>query len=67
MGYGHLRAAYSLADALKSIVLEADRAPLADADERKLWKRARSLYELTSRVSQLSDRRCSAARFTSSS
>lgn len=53
MGYGHLRPAESLANALGTSVLEADCTPLADAQEQRLWKHARSLYELTSRVSQI--------------
>ncbi len=53
MGYGHLRAAQPLADFLHTPVLHADRAPLADSDERKLWGRARALYEMTTRLSQL--------------
>jgi hypothetical protein len=52
MGYGHLRAAHALGEALGSEVLHADRAPLADDDERALWGTARNLYEWTSRASQ---------------
>jgi hypothetical protein len=53
MGYGHLRAALSLAEALGEPVLRVDRAPLADAEEQKLWQRVRNAYELTSRLSSL--------------
>jgi len=53
MGYGHLRAARPLADALSAPLLHADRAPLADARERRLWERVRAAYEATSRLSQL--------------
>jgi hypothetical protein len=53
MGYGHLRAAQSLADAIGCSVLELDRPPLATADENRRWQRARAGYELISRASQL--------------
>jgi hypothetical protein len=53
MGYGHLRAAHALAEELGTDVLHADRPPLADGDEQKLWQAARRLYEWTSRVSQV--------------
>lgn len=53
MGYGHLRAAHALADALGTRVLHADAPPLADAEEQRLWAAARRLYEATSRASQL--------------
>jgi hypothetical protein len=53
MGYGHLRAAYPIAEALQQPVLQADREPLADGDEQRLWSRVRQAYELTSRLSQL--------------
>jgi hypothetical protein len=53
MGYGHLRAARPLADRLGEPVLHVDRAPLAGPDEQKLWRRVRSAYELTSRLSQV--------------
>ena len=38
MGYGHLRAARALADALGTRVELVDRAPLADRDEQRLWR-----------------------------
>lgn len=53
MGYGHLRAAWPLADALGADVLLGDRAPVADAQELQLWARTRHVYEAVSRVSQL--------------
>jgi hypothetical protein len=53
MGYGHLRAAHAVADALGTCVLQADQPPLAEPHERRLWEAARRLYEWTSRASQL--------------
>ncbi len=53
MGYGHLRAARSLADKLGDRVWLADRSPLADDEEQRVWERVRSAYELTSRLSSL--------------
>ena len=53
MGYGHLRAAWSLADALGTTVTEVDRPPVAGPEEGRQWERARRLYEGTSRWSQL--------------
>jgi hypothetical protein len=53
MGYGHLRAALPLAEALGTPLLAADREPLAGREERALWDRVRSAYELTSRLSQV--------------
>lgn len=52
MGYGHLRAAHALADALGTEVARADRAPLASPGERRLWQAARAGYEAVSRGSQ---------------
>ncbi|HZZ85321.1 MAG TPA: hypothetical protein VFE30_12340 [Anaeromyxobacteraceae bacterium] len=52
MGYGHLRAARPIAEALGVPVCEVDRAPLAGPDEERLWSRTRAVYELTSRLSQ---------------
>lgn len=52
MGYGHLRAAHALADALGTEVARADRAPLASPGERRLWRVARAGYEAVSRGSQ---------------
>jgi hypothetical protein len=53
MGYGHLRAARSLADALGGEVVHVDRPPLAGPDEQRLWRRVRGGYEGISRLSQL--------------
>jgi hypothetical protein len=53
MGYGHLRAAIPLAEALGTEVLYADQAPLADAQERREWARTRRFYEVTTRLSQM--------------
>lgn len=53
MGYGHLRAARPIAEALGVEVLQVDRAPLADAEELRLWRRVRRAYEWTSRASQV--------------
>lgn len=53
MGYGHLRAAAALADAAGTSVVEADRPPLADAEEQAAWRRARSFYEALSRATDL--------------
>jgi len=53
MGYGHLRPAHALATELDVDVLRADRPPLADADEVRLWSASRRFYEATSRLSQL--------------
>jgi hypothetical protein len=54
MGYGHLRAALPLAEALGVPLQLADREPLAGPEERVLWDRVRGAYELTSRLSQVS-------------
>jgi hypothetical protein len=53
MGYGHLRAAAPLADALGTEILYADSPALADRNERKHWARARTFYEVITRLSQL--------------
>lgn len=53
MGYGHLRAAAPLSQALGTQTLHADRPPLADENEGKHWARARRFYEVASRLSQL--------------
>jgi hypothetical protein len=51
MGYGHLRAAWAVADRLNVGVVEADRPPQVGAAERLLWKTARRLYGSLSRAS----------------
>jgi hypothetical protein len=53
MGYGHLRAAAPLADALGAPVLQVDRAPIVAPGEEKLWRRVRGAYEVVSRLSQI--------------
>lgn len=53
MGYGHLRAARPLAEALGVELVHVDRAPLAASEERRLWQRVRRGYEAISRLSQL--------------
>lgn len=49
MGYGHLRAAYPIAEALGVRVQLADEAPLADDGDRNLWKWIRKGHSLMSR------------------
>ncbi|HYG68684.1 MAG TPA: hypothetical protein VD838_13540 [Anaeromyxobacteraceae bacterium] len=53
MGYGHLRAARPLADALGTSVALADRPPIAAPGEDRLWARVRATYETISRLSQV--------------
>lgn len=53
MGYGHLRAARALAEGLGTEVLLADRPPLITAEEERLWRASRRVYETASRASQL--------------
>ncbi len=53
MGYGHLRAATPIAEALGTVVLQVDRAPVVRPEEERLWARVRKGYELVSRLSQL--------------
>lgn len=53
MGYGHLRAAKAVADALGVDSLQIDRPPLADDDDARAWQRSRRFYEMTSRLSQV--------------
>jgi UDP-N-acetylglucosamine:LPS N-acetylglucosamine transferase len=53
MGYGHMRPAHAVADPLGVPVLHADRAPLADAAERRRWLGARKFHEIVSKASQL--------------
>jgi hypothetical protein len=54
MGYGHLRAALPLAEALGTELLHVDRAPFADEEEQRLWARVRKGQELLSKPTQLS-------------
>ncbi len=53
MGYGHLRAAAALATALGVELLQVESPLLAGAEEQRLWRSARRLYEATARASQL--------------
>ncbi len=48
MGYGHLRAAHALADALGTKVWLADEAPIADRLERRLWRWIRRAHRVLS-------------------
>src|SRR5215831_19071262 len=52
MGYGHLRAALPLAEALGTELVHADRPPFSDEDEQALWARVRRAQELLSKPSQ---------------
>lgn len=52
MGYGHLRAALPVAEALGVAVTLADAPPVAGSDERRAWSVARAWYERTSRGTQ---------------
>ncbi|MGC4067618.1 MAG: hypothetical protein QM784_23820 [Polyangiaceae bacterium] len=49
MGYGHLRAALPLADALGTRLWLADEAPIANDADRKLWQWVRRAHGLLSR------------------
>lgn len=51
MGYGHMRAAAALGDALGQPVLACDQPPLADALDIKRWRRWRHTYEWLTRSS----------------
>jgi hypothetical protein len=53
MGYGHLRAAWPLADRLGTTVLDAAQPPLAPANEQRNWRRTRAAYDVISRTSQI--------------
>jgi hypothetical protein len=52
MGYGHLRAAHTLADAFGVDVVRMDRGPLAGAVETLLWKATLKSYAMLSKASQ---------------
>jgi UDP-N-acetylglucosamine:LPS N-acetylglucosamine transferase len=52
MGYGHLRAAWPLAEQLGISVSRADLAPYSGASERIAWRTIKRLYERLSRLSQ---------------
>ena len=49
MGYGHLRAAYPLAEQLGVEVLAVDEPPLAGSQEATLWAWVRRMHELLSK------------------
>lgn len=51
MGYGHLRAAHAVADALGTSVCLADEPPLADDVDRRLWQWIRRAHRLLSHPS----------------
>lgn len=53
MGYGHLRAALPLAEALGTVVSQVDRPPIVAPGEERLWRRVRHGYEVVSRLSQV--------------
>jgi hypothetical protein len=53
MGYGHLRAATPLAQALGTVVAQVDQAPIVAPTEEQLWRRVRFAYEAVSRLSQI--------------
>jgi hypothetical protein len=53
MGYGHLRAATPIAEALGVTVSQVDKAPIVAPAEEALWRRVRFAYEAVSRLSQL--------------
>lgn len=53
MGYGHLRAALPLAEALGTSVAHVDRPPIVAPGEERLWGRVRTTYETISRLSQV--------------
>ena len=52
MGYGHLRAAYPIADALGCPLYLADEPPMADERESRLWKWIRQGHSFLSRPSE---------------
>jgi uncharacterized protein DUF6938 len=49
MGYGHLRAAYPIAERLGVDVLAVDAPPIADAAEARLWAWVRRMHEVLSK------------------
>jgi len=49
MGYGHLRAAYPLAEHLGVEVLEVDEPPIAEPKEARLWAWVRRMHEVLSK------------------
>jgi hypothetical protein len=53
MGYGHMRAAAPLAEALGTTITQVDQAPIVAPGEERLWGRIRGAYETVSRLSQI--------------
>jgi hypothetical protein len=53
MGYGHLRAAMPLADALGTELCHADQPPFADQQEQWLWTTTRGVHRLLSKPVRL--------------
>ncbi len=53
MGYGHERAAWPVARMLGAAIEHADRAPLADAREARLWAGVRRFHEVVSKGTRL--------------
>lgn len=53
MGYGHLRAAHTMATLLGQEIVHVDRPPIAPPEEQRLWDGSRRFYEMTSRASQI--------------
>jgi hypothetical protein len=52
MGYGHLRAALSLADLFGVPLHRMEEPPLGDARDAQFWRRTREFYEALTRFSQ---------------
>jgi hypothetical protein len=52
MGYGHLRAAYPIADALNCPLYLADEPPIADEKDSRLWHLIRRGHSFLSRPSE---------------
>jgi hypothetical protein len=53
MGYGHLRAAYTLAELFGSEVIRMDLPPQAGPVELRIWRAAQVIYNGLSRASNL--------------
>src|SRR5205823_14073650 len=53
MGYGHLRAALSLAEAFGVPLQRMEEPPLGDERDARFWGRTRNFYEALTRFSQL--------------
>ena len=53
MGYGHMRAAHALSHLAEDDIIVLETDPSTTAEERKLWKRLRRLYEFISRTGQM--------------